>query len=102
MSGGHFDYLYWQVEETYVGQMEDCELDEMMKDLCELLHDLEWWQSADYIEDTYRETVKKFKKKWFGQTDEKRLAKLSNKVIKDFEKTLKDTFGIKEQNNETN
>lgn len=102
MSGGHFDYLYYRIEETYADQMEDPELNEMIVDLCELLHDLEWWQSADYGEDTYRETVKKFKKKWFGQTDEERLSKLSNKVIKDFEKTIKDTFGIKEQNNETN
>lgn len=92
MSGGHFDYLYWKVEETYVGQMEDFELDEMMKDLCELLHDLEWWQSGDYSEETYRKTVKNFKEKWFGKTEEKRIARLVDKATKDFEKLLKDTF----------
>jgi hypothetical protein len=95
MSGGHFDYLYWQVEETYVGQMEDYELDEMMKDLCDLLHDLEWWQSADYSEDTYRETVKKFKEKWFGRTDTQRLKEVSNKAVNEFDKLLKNVFGLK-------
>ena len=94
MSGGHFDYLYYRIEETYKGEMEDVELNEMIVDLCELLHDLEWWQSADYGEETYRETVKKFKSKWFGKTEEERLGRLIDKATKDFEKLLKDTFGL--------
>lgn len=38
-----------------------------MKHLVDLLHDLEWWQSCDCDEKRYRESVTKFKKKWFKQ-----------------------------------
>ena len=70
MSGGRFNYEYSTIEYTYCGQMEDIELNEMMCDLVKLLHDLEWWQSSDYGEETYRKTVQDFKKKWFKRTKE--------------------------------
>ena len=66
MSGGSYDYKYYTIEEYYVGAMYDAELDEMMEDLVEVLHDVEWWQSGDICEDGYRKTVKKFKDKWFN------------------------------------
>ena len=69
MSGGAFDYMYGRIEETYVGEMQDADLDEMMKDLCELLHDLEWWQSGDYNEEDYRKSAKAFKQKWLRGYD---------------------------------
>ena len=65
MSGGSYDYKSYVLEEYYVGKMYDTELDEMLKDLIEVLHDIEWWQSCDISEEDYRETVNKFKKKWF-------------------------------------
>lgn len=65
MSGGSYDYKSYVLEEYYVGKMYDTELDEMLKDLIEVLHDVEWWQSCDISEEDYRETVNKFKKKWF-------------------------------------
>jgi hypothetical protein len=58
------------------------------------LHDLEWWQSGDYGEDTYRETVKKFKDKWFGQPDQERLKKVADKAKKGFEELINNTFGL--------
>ena len=39
----------------------------IVKDLAEVCHDLEWWQSCDIGEDDYRKTVEKFKEKWFKQ-----------------------------------
>ena len=65
MSGGSYDYKSYVIEEYYVGRMFDVELNEMMKDLVQVLHDVEWWQSDDISEEDYRETVTKFKKKWF-------------------------------------
>ena len=65
MSGGSFEYRYLIIEDCYVGNMFDKELDEMLKDLVKVLHDLEWWQSGDISEKKYRETVTKFKAKWF-------------------------------------
>ena len=46
MSGGHYNYMYCRIEDEYVDRMYDSQLNEMMKDLCKLLHDLEWWKSC--------------------------------------------------------
>ena len=96
MSGGSFDYMYYRVEDTYSGRMEDIELNKMIVDLCEVLHDLEWWQSGDTGEEDYRESVQKFKKKWFGKTQKERLTNAIEQETKDFEKRLKDAFGLYE------
>ena len=64
MSGGSYSYLYQQIQREYVGRMVDSDLDLLMQDLVNLMHDLEWWQSCDYSEEQYRKTVDKFKKKW--------------------------------------
>lgn len=69
MSGGSFNYKYTDLEYTYAGQIGDMELNEMIVDLSDLLHDLEWYVSGDYNEETYRECVQAFKDKWFGKRD---------------------------------
>ena len=69
MSGGSFDYEYSRIEDLYVGEMQDADLDEMMKDLCVVLHDLEWWQSLDTSEESYRKSAKAFKQKWLRGYD---------------------------------
>ena len=65
MSGGSYNHGYINIEYEYVGRMKDTELNEMMKDLVEVLHDVEWYEDGDISEETYRETVTKFKSKWF-------------------------------------
>ena len=65
MSGGSYDYTYGRIEDQYVGRMYDKELDKMMKDLCQVLYELEWWQSGDTSEEEYRNAVKDFKRKYF-------------------------------------
>ena len=67
MSGGSYDYKCYTFEDYYVGNMFDEELNELCKDLTKVLRDVEWWQSADISEESYRETVQKFKKKWLRQ-----------------------------------
>lgn len=89
MSGGHFNYTCYTVENEYCGRMEDAELDEMMDDLVDLLHDLEWWKSGDYGEDSYRETVKKFKDKWFKQSRTERLEAIIDKKCEALKAELK-------------
>ena len=71
MSGGSYNYAYITVEAEYVGKMFDAELDSLMKDLVVVLHDLEWWVDDDISEEDYRDAVRKFKKKWFGNRDER-------------------------------
>lgn len=81
MSGGSYDYKFSVIEDYYVNSMFDTELDEMMKDLVVLLHDLEWWQSADIGEESYRKTVKAFKSKWFDADRVERLKPIIDKEI---------------------
>lgn len=54
--------------------------------------DLEWWQSCDSSEERYRDTVRKFKKKWFKQTKidvqkqiESKLEQTKDELLKEFE-----------------
>ena len=91
MSGGSYSYVYCRVEEECVNRMFDSQLNEMMKDLVKVLHDLEWWQSCDCDEKRYREEVTKFKKKWFKQTKidvqkqiESEFEKTKNELMKEF------------------
>jgi hypothetical protein len=65
MSGGSYNYIYSELFRECEGRMHDDEMEDLVADLCKVLHDLEWWQSCDTSEDTYRETVAKFKAKWF-------------------------------------
>ena len=82
MSGGSYNYGYSTVEYTYVGEMKDTELNEMMKDLVQVLHDLEWYVDCDISEEIYRETVTKFKSKWF----KRRKCDIEALVNEEFEK----------------
>ena len=66
MSGGSHNYECYRFEEEYHGQMMDPVMDQLIHDLVPVLHDLEWWQSADISEADYRETVAEFKRKWIG------------------------------------
>lgn len=73
MSGGSYNYICYKLKEECNGAMYDAEMNDLITDLCEVLHDLEWWQSADSSEERYRKTLNKFKKKWFNGDREKRL-----------------------------
>lgn len=93
MSGGSYNYTCYRVEDEYVGAMHDAELDEMMKDLVDVLHDVEWWQSSDIGEDDYRKTVKAFKKKWFDSDRGERLKPIIDRKINKVRKELIDMIG---------
>lgn len=73
MSGGSYDYIYFKLQEECVDRMYDAEMNDLISDLVNVLHDLEWWQSGDTCEDAYKKTLGKFKKKWFGSTRKERL-----------------------------
>ena len=73
MSGGSYNYIYNRLSEECENRMYDDEMNDLIKDLCELLHDLEWWQSCDVSEERYRKTLREFKKKWFKGDREQRL-----------------------------
>lgn len=64
MSGGSMDYTYFKIKE-YAEMLCDKELEELANDLASIYHDAEWWHSSDTAEGGYRESVSKFKEKWF-------------------------------------
>lgn len=66
MSGGSFNYMYERIRDNYSGEMYDHELNALLEDFCDVLHDLEWWQSGDYSKDQYLSSVDQFKKKWLS------------------------------------
>lgn len=89
MSGGSFGYKYTDIRYTYEGCMRDEELEELLQDFCDLLHDLEWWVSGDYSEDGYRKSATEFKKKWLNGYDDNtnaRVERLKKNLITQIEK----------------
>ena len=63
MSGGSMDYICFQVKE-HVGCFEDKELDELLDDMAELLHEREWFLSGENCEGKWNLAKKEFKEKW--------------------------------------
>ena len=98
MSGGSFDYKYCILEEYYVGNMEDDELNDLVKDLVNVLYELEWWTSGDTNEEKYRITVRKFKEKWFKQNRSDRLKNYIDEKITNTKKELYNLIGLEEIN----
>ena len=96
MSGGSHDYLYSRIEEEYCGAMHDIELNDLMTDIVNLLHDLEWYDSGDYGEDTYREAVNGFKQKWFGTSREDRLKRYIDMEVSSVRKELYELISVGE------
>ena len=73
MSGGSHDYICYKIENELVGQMHDTELNDLMQEIAELAHDVEWYDSGDTCKETYLESVTKFKQKLFKGNREERL-----------------------------
>lgn len=77
-----YNSIYLTVKYDLVGYMYDTELDRMMEDLVPVLEYLEMWREADIGEEDYRETVTKFKSKWF----KRRKCDIEALVNEEFEK----------------
>lgn len=91
MSGGSFNYMYARILDNYYNEMQDCEMNDLIMDLCAVLHDLEWWQSGDYGEDEYRKSVEDFKKKWIsgqGNDDDARIKRIKTHILEAVKKEL--------------
>ena len=72
-SGGSHNYICYQIDEYLVGKMKDIELNDLIKDISKLAHDLEWADSGDMEDEDYFESVKAFKEKWFKKNRGERL-----------------------------
>ena len=87
-SGGSHNYICYSIENNLVGQMRDMELDDLMKDIVKLAHDLEWADSSDITDEDYFKTVKEFKNKWFKQNRTQRLKKYIDDSLENQRKKL--------------
>lgn len=88
MSGGSHDYVCSKIEYELVGYMKDDELNDLMKDIVKLAHDLEWADSGDISDEDYFETVKEFKEKWFKQDRNDRLKEYVDEKIENLKKEI--------------
>lgn len=93
MSGGCYEYFYIKLQD-FENEMQDREMDDLIVDLAEVFHDLEWWQSGDSSEGVYREQVKKFKDKWLHQSAESRIANYIDEELEETRKRLYNMLSI--------
>lgn len=95
MSGGSYDYIYHKLRVECAQRMYDDEMNELIIDLADVLHDLEWWESGDYCEESYRNTLRAFKAKWFQGDREQRLKYYVDANLEKCRKELYDLIGVK-------
>lgn len=96
MSGGSYNYIYSRLDDECSNRMYDAEMNAMIKDLVEVLHDLEWWQSGDSSEEVYRKTLAEFKKTWFHGNRKERLKGYIDEQIGIVRKELYELIGEEE------
>ena len=90
MSGGSHNYVCYSIEENLCGQMKDTELNDLIKDIANLAHELEWYESGDTNKDGYIEAVKAFKDKWFKSDRNERLKKYIDEETERLRKDLRE------------
>lgn len=88
MSGGSHNYIYCRIEEELCGQMEDKELNDLIADIVQLAHDLEWYHSSDTSREDYVKSVRAFKEKWFKQSRTQRLRNYVDKAVDELREEL--------------
>lgn len=93
MSGGSFDYIYYQLERAS-NLTSDKELSDLLLDLSEVLHDEEWYESADIGKEEYLKTLTKFKNKWFKGKREERLKSYIDKELANIKNDLYAMIGV--------
>ena len=84
MSGGAFNYCYSHVEDA-AHHTHDPEIKALLKDLADLLYEEEWYRSGDTGVEDYENSLRDFKRKWFGGTDARlvRVAELTGKIYRE-------------------
>ena len=99
MSGGRFNYAYGNLKSEMFGWvdepydvMEDEEISELVWDVLNLIHDLDYYQSGDTCRETYIEAKKEFRRKWFGNRDEG-LVKIVDKKIERLREEVREMIG---------
>jgi len=88
MSGGHYNYLCYTIQNTYEGEMEDVLMEEMLQDFCQVLKSLEWYKSGDTSQKDYHQDVDEFITKWTN-SDHASYAKAKRDMVKNLKNFIK-------------
>lgn len=113
MSGGRFDYkdeyamseifgcdgfLYGEYSKDYKipNVFEDREISELIFDVFMLIHDYDWYASADTCKDDYLKSKAEFKKKWLGNKRGIVVKRIIDKAIEEAKQELYETYDIEE------
>ena len=99
MSGGSMNYIYYQLIEAS-DMASDKEIKDLLIDLSKVLHDEEWYRSADYGFETYQKTLLEFKRKWFEQPRRDRLQKYIDEALEKQRKEFYTLVGIEVKEDE--
>lgn len=92
MSGGSMNYIYNYVLEASE-LTHDIEIKEILEDLSKVLHEEEWWQSADKDKQSYLLALSQFKAKWFSEPREERLKKYIDDSLQEMKDHLYSLIG---------
>ena len=93
MSGGSLNYFYSDVED-HIGDFDDPELDDLVRDLAKLFHDREWYLSSDTNEGAWRDARDAFKQKWFKEGARQERVE---KYLSDIRMEVLDSFGLSKE-----
>lgn len=86
------DYICFKLLDA-ADYIQDKEVKDLTKDLAELLHDLEWYESGDYGRDDYESQLNRFKKKWFTDSRNERLKKYLNDSLDGIKSEIENLLG---------
>lgn len=97
MSGGHFNYedsrlknTIFDYEEKVTNQFEDMEISHLVWDVLDLIHDYDWYASADTGKETWLKAKAKFKEKWLNGDRSKLLEQIIDERLAEVSKELKE------------
>ena len=117
MSGGHWDYrndelsrevFGWGMypdygeagfEQSFLARkkdpLEDKLMSEMLWDMLCVLHSYDWYICGDNCEETYREDVKRFKKKWLKRGEAELTRREIDVALEETRMELYKALGVK-------
>lgn len=96
MSGGHFNHQDYRLKneifdyEKPSNQFEDMEISHLVFDVLTLIHDYDWYISADTGRDTWLKAKAEFKKKWLKGDRSELLEKIIDERLAEVSKELKE------------
>ena len=104
MSGGLFGYqndslkseiFGWCSGDDVPNVFEDREVSELIYDVFSLIHDFDWYQSADTSKETWLKQKKAFKAKWLGNNRGHRIKRIIDETINKAKVELYETFDMR-------